>query len=371
MELGATFCTARRPRCDELPGGAVVPVARQGRDRAARAPRRGRALRGLRPLGSRPRDRRAGGRARRSPTRSRRRAWSARWRRSNARDWSSATAAGWDSPPPALVGWPRAYARDFGRYARGRSTSLRPPPANAKNHGGPVGPRPSVHREERLPHRPPRLRARERRCAPGQGRSRGRGAAALVAALGCRAPAAAPAAPVAPGASLASIASSQVQAIVEAAETSAASIEREARDHAAQVERGRRARSAADPRRGDRPLAGPRRQGPRGDVADAPARRRDGVRAGRTRRVAAHRCEPAQRRPLAAVGQHGRAVHGRGRASPPPVAYEPEPAPERVVIVEEVDVVVVEEARRRGRGRRSTWSPRSPTTTSRAPASSR
>ncbi|MEA2221116.1 MAG: hypothetical protein QOJ35_3742 [Solirubrobacteraceae bacterium] len=38
-----------------------------------------------------------------------------------------------------------------------------------------------------------------------------------------------------PGASLASIASAQVQAIVEAAETSAASIEREARDHAAQV----------------------------------------------------------------------------------------------------------------------------------------
>jgi DivIVA domain-containing protein len=47
---------------------------------------------------------------------------------------------------------------------------------------------------------------------------------------------AAPAAPPAPGASLASIASSQVQAIVEAAESSAASIEREARDHASQVE---------------------------------------------------------------------------------------------------------------------------------------
>ena len=46
--------------------------------------------------------------------------------------------------------------------------------------------------------------------------------------------AAAPAA--APGASLASIASAQVQAIVEAAESSAASIEREAREHAAQVE---------------------------------------------------------------------------------------------------------------------------------------
>jgi len=49
--------------------------------------------------------------------------------------------------------------------------------------------------------------------------------------------AAAPAdAPSAPGASLASIASAQVQAIVEAAETSAASIEHEAREHAAQVE---------------------------------------------------------------------------------------------------------------------------------------
>jgi hypothetical protein len=53
-----------------------------------------------------------------------------------------------------------------------------------------------------------------------------------------RSPSAAP--PSAPqpaaGASLASIASAQVQAIVEAAESSAASIEREAREHAAQVE---------------------------------------------------------------------------------------------------------------------------------------
>ena len=47
---------------------------------------------------------------------------------------------------------------------------------------------------------------------------------------------AAPDAGPGPGASLASIASAQVQAIVEAAETSAASIEREARDHAEQVE---------------------------------------------------------------------------------------------------------------------------------------
>jgi DivIVA domain-containing protein len=48
--------------------------------------------------------------------------------------------------------------------------------------------------------------------------------------------AAAPDAAPAAGASLASIASAQVQAIVEAAETSAASIEHEAREHAAQVE---------------------------------------------------------------------------------------------------------------------------------------
>jgi DivIVA domain-containing protein len=47
---------------------------------------------------------------------------------------------------------------------------------------------------------------------------------------------AAPDAGPGPGASLASIASAQVQAIVEAAEMSAASIEREARDHAEQVE---------------------------------------------------------------------------------------------------------------------------------------
>lgn len=51
-------------------------------------------------------------------------------------------------------------------------------------------------------------------------------------ASGAAAPEAAPAA----GASLATIASTQVQAIVEAAESSAASIEREAREHAAQVE---------------------------------------------------------------------------------------------------------------------------------------
>ena len=51
-----------------------------------------------------------------------------------------------------------------------------------------------------------------------------------------RSPSAAPAAPQQAGASLASIASAQVQAIVEAAESSAASIEREARDNAAQVE---------------------------------------------------------------------------------------------------------------------------------------
>ena len=49
------------------------------------------------------------------------------------------------------------------------------------------------------------------------------------------APESGPPAPAA-GASLASIASAQVQAIVEAAESSAASIEREAREHAAQVE---------------------------------------------------------------------------------------------------------------------------------------
>lgn len=52
-----------------------------------------------------------------------------------------------------------------------------------------------------------------------------------------RSPSAAPAAAPQPaGASLASIASAQVQAIVEAAESSAASIEREARESAAQVE---------------------------------------------------------------------------------------------------------------------------------------
>jgi DivIVA domain-containing protein len=45
-----------------------------------------------------------------------------------------------------------------------------------------------------------------------------------------------PAGPPAASASLASVASAQVQAIVEAAETSAASIEREAREHAAETE---------------------------------------------------------------------------------------------------------------------------------------
>src|SRR4051812_24581199 len=76
MELGATVCTARAPRCGACPlragcGGAPAPPAR-GRARGRvggpqpRAPRRrggagARALRGLQPLGPRPRGGGAGG----------------------------------------------------------------------------------------------------------------------------------------------------------------------------------------------------------------------------------------------------------------------------------------------------------------------
>ncbi len=60
MELGAVFCTARRPRCDGCPAAQWCPS--RGRVPAAprHAARPGRALRGLRPLGARSRHRRAG-----------------------------------------------------------------------------------------------------------------------------------------------------------------------------------------------------------------------------------------------------------------------------------------------------------------------
>ena len=57
MELGATVCTARAPRCDACP----LRVGCDGPEAAGPAPARARALRGLQPVGPRPRGGRAGG----------------------------------------------------------------------------------------------------------------------------------------------------------------------------------------------------------------------------------------------------------------------------------------------------------------------
>ena len=141
--------------------------------------------------------------------------------------------------------------------------------------------------------------------------------------------------------SLATIASVQVQAIVEAAETTAAAIERDARDSAAQTEQ-----DAADAAARIREEALARSQDHVGKVQQATSLMLQRVEAmdselERARRLAAHRRQPAQRRPVAAVGQHGRAVLDRRATSRHPssvVDYEStliEPEVEIVTAIEE------------------------------------
>ncbi len=151
------------------------------------------------------------------------------------------------------------------------------------------------------------------------------------------APAQAAAAP-APGASLASIASAQVQAIVEAAETSAASIEREARDHAAQVEQDA-AREAQRIR--DEAIA--RSQDHVGKVHEATALMLQRVDAMESELGALVESLRTGANRLSAdlsllSGNMGELYTAAGDASAAPPAYEPEP----VVVEEEIVIVAVE-----------------------------
>ncbi len=156
------------------------------------------------------------------------------------------------------------------------------------------------------------------------------------------APSSAGAAPVAPaaGASLASIASAQVQAIVEAAETSAASIEREARDHAAEVEQDA-AREAQRIR--DEAIA--RSQDHVGKVHEATALMLQRVDAMESELGALVESLRTGANRLSAdlsllSGNMGELYTAAGETAAPPVAYEPEPV---VVMEEEIVIVAVEE----------------------------
>jgi DivIVA domain-containing protein len=156
------------------------------------------------------------------------------------------------------------------------------------------------------------------------------------------APAGTPAAAPAAGASLASIASSQVQAIVEAAETSAASIEREAREHAAQVEQDA-AREAQRIR--DEAIA--RSQDHVGKVHEATALMLQRVDAMESELGALVQSLRTGANRLSAdlsllSGNMGELYTAAGDAAPEPVAYEPEPEP-IVVVEEEIVIVAIEE----------------------------
>jgi DivIVA domain-containing protein len=150
------------------------------------------------------------------------------------------------------------------------------------------------------------------------------------------APAAAPAA----GASLAAIASSQVQAIVEAAETSAASIEREAREHASQVEQDA-AREAQRIR--DEAIA--RSQDHVGKVHEATALMLQRVDAMESELGALVQSLRTGANRLSAdlsllSGNMGELYTAAGDAPAAPVDYAPEPV---VVVEEEVVIVAIEE----------------------------
>ena len=151
----------------------------------------------------------------------------------------------------------------------------------------------------------------------------------------------APAQAPAPGASLASIASSQVQAIVEAAETSAASIEREAREHAAQVEQ-----DAARESQRIRDEAIARSQDHVGKVHEATALMLQRVDAMESELGALVESLRTGANRLSAdlsllSGNMGELYGAAGDVSAAPVAYEPD---EPVVVVEEEVVIVAVEA---------------------------
>lgn len=143
----------------------------------------------------------------------------------------------------------------------------------------------------------------------------------------------------APGASLASIASAQVQAIVEAAETSAASIEREAREHAAQVEQ-----DAARESQRIRDEAIARSQDHVGKVHEATALMLQRVDAMESELGALVESLRTGANRLSAdlsllSGNMGELYGAAGDASVAPAAYEPdEPV---LVVVEEEEIVIV------------------------------
>jgi hypothetical protein len=149
--------------------------------------------------------------------------------------------------------------------------------------------------------------------------------------------------PAVPGASLASIAGAQVQAIVEAAEMSAASIEREAREHAAQVEQD--VDREVERIRGE---AVARSQDHVGKVHEATAlmlQRVDAMEGElgaliESLRTGANRLSADLSLLSGNMGELYTAA-GSG-AVETPFAYEPEPEPE-IVVVEEVEVVAVVE----------------------------
>ncbi len=151
----------------------------------------------------------------------------------------------------------------------------------------------------------------------------------------------------APGASLASIASTQVQAIVEAAEASAASIEREAREHSALVEHDA-AREAERIR--DEAIA--RSQDHVGKVHEATAlmlQRVDAMEGElgaliESLRTGANRLS-ADLSLLS--GNMGELYTAAGHASPEtsqPIAYEPEPEPDSLIVEEVEEITTVEAA---------------------------
>ncbi len=146
------------------------------------------------------------------------------------------------------------------------------------------------------------------------------------------------------GASLASIASAQVQAIVEAAETSAASIEREAREHASQV-----GQDAAREAQRIRDEAIARSQDHVGKVHEATAlmlQRVDAMEGElgaliESLRTGANRLSADLSLLSGNMGELYAAA-GQASAADEPIAYEPAPEPE-IVVVEEAAVIAAAE----------------------------
>jgi DivIVA domain-containing protein len=150
---------------------------------------------------------------------------------------------------------------------------------------------------------------------------------------------AAPAAASAPSASLASIASIQVQAIVEAAETSAAAIERDARDNAAQTEAD--AAAEAEQIRAEAIARSQDHVGKVREATDLMLQRVDAMESELgalvdSLRTGANRLSADLSLLSGNMGELYTAASGPDGAISP-IDYEPE------IVIEEIDVIVVEE----------------------------